>query len=301
MSNFSYGSPLGFAITPWVKRLLIANVVVFLLAAVASGVWSAGAVSRYLGFAPALAVVQPWTAVTYMFVHVALFHMLFNCLAIFFFGPPLEDRWGGAAFLRFYLLTGLGGALLALLAAIIALLVLAAPLSAIPIIGASAAVYGIMVAYAMYWPDNPIYFFGIFPIKAKWLVLGLIGISVFMQLTGGQAGVAHLAHLGGAAAAYLYLKSKWAPSQWGNVARPKRAQAQPWYQRLWPFRGSPKASAQRPTRTRSERQPAPAARERSLDRPNRDIDRILDKISDHGIASLTDDELRQLRDASKRS
>jgi hypothetical protein len=156
----------------------------------------------------------------------------------------------------------------------------------------------------MYWPDNPIYFFGIFPIKAKWLVLGLIGLSLFYAASGGQSGVAHLAHLGGAAAAFLYLKSPWAPGQWGNVARkPRRASASPGGGLLggWPFkrgagtRGDEKRARAPHTVTAAPAPPRAAPRRG----PPTDIDRILDKISEQGIASLTDDELRRLREASK--
>jgi membrane associated rhomboid family serine protease len=276
------GNPFGFTITPWVKRLLIANVAAFVVITLArlTGV----SLLNYLAFARDTAIFMPWTIVTYMFAHEQIFHLLFNMLAVFFFGPPLEDRWGAREFLKFYLLAGVGGALLSL----------ALPW---PIIGASAAVYGIMVAFAMYWPDNPIYFFGIFPIKAKWLVMGLIGLSVFFALTGGQAGVAHLAHLGGAAVAFAYLRSPWAPSAWGAVpARKKRSSFADWG---FPRRGrkqktppaQPVRSGKLPASMRSESAPKP---ERNLE-----IDRILDKISEQGIASLTDEELKQLREASR--
>src|SRR5690606_3126395 len=141
---------------------------------------------------------------------VGLFHLLFNLLALFFFAPPLEERWGSRGFLRFYFIAGAGGSLLSL------------AFWNQSIAGASAAVYGVMVAFAMYWPDNPIYIWGIFPIKAKWLVGGLVALSLFSAVGGSASGTAHLAHLGGAIAAFVYLRSPWAPPAWGEVPRARK-------------------------------------------------------------------------------
>jgi membrane associated rhomboid family serine protease len=170
-----YGNPFGFTVTLWVKRLLIINGVLFLLR------YAFPPLIVYLGFLPAAILTQPWSVLTYMFVHLDLFHVLFNMLVLFFFGPPLEDRWGPSEFIKFYLICGVGGAVLSLL------------FWDQRIIGASAAVYGVMLAFAMYWPDNPVYIWGIFPVKAKWLVGFLVGLSLFLAITGGGAGVAHLA------------------------------------------------------------------------------------------------------------
>jgi membrane associated rhomboid family serine protease len=201
-SSSGYGNPFGMAVTPWVKRLLIANLVVFLVTL------ALPVLEGYLAFRPMLVLTRPWTLVTYMFVHAGFWHLLGNMLGLFFFGGPLEERWGSREFLKFYLITGLAGALLSFV------FVNAA------IVGASAAVYGIMLAFALYWPDNPVYIWGIFPVKVKWLVAFLIGISVLSAVTGSQNGTAHLAHLGGAAAAFLYLKSR-------AVALRRRQQAAP--------------------------------------------------------------------------
>ena len=124
-----------------------------------------------------------------MFAHGGFWHIAMNMLALFFFGPPLEARWGSREFLKYYLICGLGGAVLSFVFA---------PQS--PIIGASAAVYGIMLAFAMSWPDAPIYIYAIFPVKAKYLV-GVMGmLSFFAMFQGGGDNIAHAAHLGGFAA-----------------------------------------------------------------------------------------------------
>jgi membrane associated rhomboid family serine protease len=274
-SDYSGSSnPFGFTVTPMVKRLIFINGAAFLLFAIFRGL------EPFFVFDPRSFVPQVWTPLTYMFVHIGLFHLLFNMLALFFFGPPLEERWGSTQFLKFFFLTGLGGALLSLL-------------FPNPIAGASAAVYGVLVAYAMYWPNNPIYFWGIFPIKAKYLVGFFVGLSVFSAVTGSQAGVAHLAHLGGAIAAFAYLKSPWAPPAWGGVA--KRSTERPWSSTLASLvRPAPKPAKVTPVATAAARKPDVGRR------PLDDVDRILDKISEGGIDSLTEEERRRLEEASRR-
>lgn len=272
-SSFGGGNPFGFVVTPWVKRLLIANTVVFVITLIVP------ALVRLLAFVPAEILVRPWTALTYMFVHASFFHLLFNMLALFFFGPPLEERWGGEEFLKFYLITGFSGAVLSLFFPHMA------------IVGASGAIYGIMVAFAMYWPENPIYIWGIFPVKAKWLVGFLVGFSVFASVTGGGgSGVAHLAHLGGALAAFAYLKSSWAPSEWGAPPRARRP-------RSWKVLSSGSEPPRKETsRTKPAQPPSAADTHRTLD----EVDRILEKISSEGLSSLTEEERQYLDEASRR-
>jgi membrane associated rhomboid family serine protease len=270
-----FSNPFRFQVTPWVKRLLIANAVAFLITTVLSGL------RPYLVFTPVYVIPQIWTPITYMFVHVGIFHLLFNCLAVFFFGPPLEERWGSKEFVKFYFIAGLGGAALSVI------------FPTQPIAGASAAVYGVMVAFAMYWPDNPIYIWGIFPVKAKWLVGFLVGLSLFSALSGGQSGIAHLAHLGGAIAAFVYLKSRFAPPAWGTVVTaPKRKRPRSW--KVLPGLGkSEKGSTDVRPVVRS-------ARKADSGRSQDDVDRILDKISAGGISSLTEEERRHLEEASRK-
>jgi membrane associated rhomboid family serine protease len=267
-----FSNPFGFVVTPWVKRLLIANAVVFLITAAFT------VLIPFLAFTPARIIPQFWTPVTYMFVHLGLFHLLINMLLLFFFGPPLEQRWGSDEFLKFYFITGLGAAALSFIF----------PTQSIA--GASGAVYGIMVAFALYWPDNPIYIWGIFPVKAKYLVGFLVGLSVFYTISGAQTGVAHLAHLGGAIAAFAYLKSSWSPSAWGPTPRTRRPRK--W--RVFTSSSEVKETAPKsPVRSTS-------ARNREMHQALDEVDRILDKISEGGITSLTADERRQLEEASKR-
>lgn len=270
MAYPSSSNPFGFMLTPWVKKLLIANGVMFIF------LLAFGGLVPYLAFTPARVLTQPWSLVTYMFVHQGFLHVFFNMLVLFFFGPVLEERWGSREFLKFYLLCGLGAAALSFL------------LPSVAIAGSSGAMYGLMVAFAIYWPDSPIHLYGIFPIKAKWLVAGLVGLSLLFALSGGRPGLAHLAHLGGAITAFVYLKSRLAPSSWGQV-----------YSSPKPAKPSKPLFARRPkTETTAKAAPAPSTRElhRSLD----DVDRILDKISRGGMSSLTEEERQRLEEASRK-
>ena len=278
----SYSSnPFGSMLTKWVRWLLIANCAVFLVGLVLRLTLGFD-LERHLQFRPADALLQPWTLLTYMFAHGDFFHLLMNMLGLFFFGPVLEDRWGSREFLKFYLLCGLGGALLSVLFWDQA------------IIGASGAVFGVMVAFAMYWPDSPIYIWGIFPIKAKWLVVGLVTLNLISALNGTRSGTAHLAHLGGAFMAFGYLKSPLAPSAFGEVyggsgSRKKKRRG---WRDLFPRRRSARLAVEPPAPAK----PRPPEVRRPLD----DVDRILDKISSEGIGSLTAEERRRLEEASRR-
>lgn len=274
-SSFGFG----FGMTPWVQRLLIANTVVFLLQQ------TMPALTTQLAFIPAIALARPWTIVTYMFAHGSFMHLLLNMLGLFFFGPPLEERLGSRDFLIFYLVCGLGGAALSFVFAFNA-----------PIIGASAAVYGILLAFAMFWPDMSIYIWGILPVKAKWLVGFIFAMSVINAFGGRADGVAHFAHLGGFAAAFLFLRIGGHKRSGGGVisrlkgAMPQRRSGQ----------NFTVVTGGRDTATPRPPQAPPVRRRREDERLLDDLDRVLDKISTDGIASLSAEERRLLDEASRR-
>jgi hypothetical protein len=217
-----------------------------------------------------------------MFVHGGFLHLFFNMLILFFFGPPLEGMWGGREFLKFYLVSGLGGAVFSYLFAYNA-----------AVIGASGAVFGVMLAFAMNWPDMPIHIWGILPVKAKWLVAFLTAVSVLTitgQTLGGAPGdgVAHFAHLGGFAAAFLYLKLD--DQLTSRVDRLKEFVSR---RRLSVSSGSGGDAPEPPAtpRRRARRQ-----EDRVLD----EVDRVLDKISESGLQSLSEEELELLDRVSKK-
>lgn len=179
-----------FPMTPWVTRILLANVAMFFITATSPGLY------RDLAFYPPIAFLRPWTVVTYMFLHAGFGHLFFNMLGVFFFGPRLEMKLGGAGFLRLYFLAGIGGALFQTIFA-----------TAAPMVGASGAVYAVLVGFAYYWPKETILLFPIpIPVQAWILVSAYVFLSIYNGVTGGQAGVAHFAHLGGAAVGFGFLK-----------------------------------------------------------------------------------------------
>jgi hypothetical protein len=208
-----------------------------------------------------------------MFVHAGFFHLFFNMLILFFFGPPLEGMWGGREFIKFYLVSGLGGAILSYFFAFQS-----------AIVGASGAIYGVMLAFAMNWPNMQIYIWGILPVKAKWLVGFLAAASILSLVGGAQDGVAHWAHLGGFGAGYLYLTL--------NDQLTSRVD------RLKTFVSRRKIQVEKQARGGDES--GRTAPRRDEDRVLDEVDRVLDKISTSGLQSLTDEELKLLDEVSKR-
>lgn len=178
-----------YSMTPWVKRLLIANVVVFIASQVLPRL--------YVEFAlvPNLLLQRPWTGVTYMFLHAGLMHLAFNMIGLFFFGPRLEQRLGAKGFLWLYFLSGFGGAAFSFVFA-----------PQFPVVGASGAVYGVLLGFALFWPRERIYIWGILPVEAWLLAAFMVGLSLWSGISGAQNGVAHFAHLGGLALGFAYIR-----------------------------------------------------------------------------------------------
>jgi hypothetical protein len=145
----------------------------------------------------------------------------------------------------------------------------------------------VMLAFAMIWPDAPIYLFGIFPVKAKWLVAALVLINVVYMVTPSGGGIAYMAHLGGLATGFIYLKSDW---RLGRPVQRLRQAARARRMAIVP-REEPEDGPHRPARTRA----------RGEDKSLYDaVDAVLDKISAEGMGSLTPDELKLLDEVSKR-
>ena len=192
--------------TPWVRRLLIANVVVFLVTS--SGYLDPGLLALF----PSAILARPWGVVTYMFVHANFVHILFNMFGLFFFGPRLELQLGGRSFLNLYFISGLGGAAFSFLFARYG-----------AVVGASGAVYGVLLGFAYFWPRERIYIWGVLPVEARLLVGAFAAISLFSGFSGADAGTAHFAHLGGFAGGYAYLRwrKRRYMQQWKPMATPK--------------------------------------------------------------------------------
>ncbi len=186
---------------------------------------------------------------------------------------------GGSAFGLYYLICGLGGAIFSFVVSLFT--------PVMPFVGASAAVFGVSLAFAMHWPDAPIFVFPLpIPIKAKWLVIFLATTNLVFAVSGANDGVAHLAHLGGFLFGFIYLKSEEVVIRRARNAIHRRRQ---------PTRvlaHSPRA----PKETPAEEEPSPQS---SRDALYDEVDRVLDKISASGMQSLTPEERRLLDQVSR--
>jgi membrane associated rhomboid family serine protease len=175
--------------------LIGANLAVFLLTMVVDGATSS------LALIPILVVRYGywWQVVTYMFVHGGYLHILLNMFALFLFGVQLERRMGSIEFLLYYFVCGIGVGLLTLL------INYYTGLQNVAVVGASGAIYGLLLAYAVFFPDSRIFVFGLLPLRAPVAVFVFAGLELFFQFTGLVSGVAHLAHLSGLLIAYFYI------------------------------------------------------------------------------------------------
>src|SRR5689334_14927093 len=207
-SSSPYASSMSFGpgpLSPAMMALIGANVVLFILQLLTQQ-YSWG-LTRNLGLLPAdvIGSFRVWQLGTYMFLHAGVFHILFNMLALWMFGTELERVWGTRYFLKFYFVTGIGAGILTVLFALLPFDV-SQQLYLSDVIGASGAIYGLLLAYALYFPDRPIYLYFLFPIPAKIFVMIMGAIAFYASLSGG-GGIANATHLGGLLVAYLYLKS----------------------------------------------------------------------------------------------
>ncbi len=197
LSSFGPG-----AVTPIVKMLIWANVGTFVAMQIAP------VLVQFFGLTPATVFgrLWLWQPFTYLFLHGWFTHILFNMLALWMFGTELERLWGSQFFLRYYFVTGTGAGV-AMLAASLIPSVFGERMYVTTTIGASGAVYGLLMAFAIYYPTRPLYMFPFpIPIPAKYFVLIIGGFVFFSSLSDTTGGVAHMAHLGGLIVGYLYLK-----------------------------------------------------------------------------------------------
>jgi membrane associated rhomboid family serine protease len=184
--------------SPAVKWIIIANVVMFFATLVYRPL------IEYLGLSPELVIERQWIwqPVTYMFLHGGPIHILFNMLGIWMFGVELERLWRTRFFLKYYAVTGIGAGLTVIAVGLLPFAATAPTYEAITI-GASGAFYGLLLAFAYYYPDRPILMFLLFPIPAKYFVI-IVGAMAFLSAPGNQ--VSEAAHLGGLGIGYLYLR-----------------------------------------------------------------------------------------------
>ena len=265
-------------LTPWVGRIMVANAVVLLLLAT---VLTAPAFVEVLQFEPASAARRPWTIITSMFVHGSLLQLGGNMLLLFVFGPPVERRLGGRAFVSYYIYCGIGSALLAL--------GVSSFLPLPPMIGASGAILGVALAFAFAWPDVELVFDPLpLRVSARTVVL-LLALADLGFALGTQGSAAHIGYLGGMAAGYLFFRIQSLAGR-REQKEPKAVTRRPVMTPI-PVRQGTKAAEVRPAMARPE-----VREEYSSD----EVDRVLDKISAFGIQSLTAEERRFLDEVSKR-
>lgn len=253
--------------TPWVARLLFLNVLLHILCSAIPGL------REMFALVPARVLAEPWTPITYMFVHApGLWHIGFNMLGLYFFGPRLETRLGSANFVSLYLVSGLGGAVLSFFT------------PTAHIIGASGAIFGVFLGYARCWPHDRIMIWGIVPVEARILVIVTTLYAVWGGLGSIGGGIAHFAHLGGYMGGFLYLT-------WLERFSPSRQYRQRLESALY-GKATPLAS---------DEPRWDAIRRDGLHALNlEEIDRLAEKVKVHGTSSLTPDERAFLHRMSTR-
>jgi membrane associated rhomboid family serine protease len=285
MYRESFGSSVkrGFNSLPVAIRTIIAiNTVVFLVQII-SGLFYPPATEfliKWLRYEPTLSstLFQPWRVFTYMFVHnpFSIFHYLFNMLWLWWMGRPVEEHMGPRSFTVLYLASGLGGAALDLILGLF--------LDISPVIGASGAVFGVMVAFAMLYPRMPIMLFLLPPIEARYVVAGFIALNVLFL--GGNDNVARLVHLGGALSGYMVMIAYRGGYDLSKIIR--------FFEAVWKSGRSGKSSPNKNMRIVEDADVVEEVEQSELDR-------ILEKISKHGYDSLTKEEKKKLFDLSKKS
>jgi membrane associated rhomboid family serine protease len=189
MTYYRYHFSFGQSLTPAVKNLMIATGVVFLVQQILRTI----SIDVYVYYFLSYFALDPekvwnqyyiWQLFTYIFLHGDFFHILFNLFSLWMFGGELESYWGRRRFLFYFFFCGIGAGIFTVL------------LSPYPVIGASGAIYGILLAFGWLFPNRPIYIYFLFPIPAKYMVI-IFGLIEFFSSGSGGGGVAHLTHLGG--------------------------------------------------------------------------------------------------------
>ncbi|HEY6170670.1 MAG TPA: rhomboid family intramembrane serine protease [Candidatus Kapabacteria bacterium] len=313
------GSMGGFTFfPPVIKFLLISNVAIFLLSSLFSemtvgGVSVLGLLYKYFALwpigtspSPIAPVFLPWQLISYMFMHADLSHVLFNMLALWMFGMELEQVWGSKKFSIYYTLCGLGGGIAHLIIS-----PLLGDTSWVPLVGASGAVFGLLIAFGLLFPDRPIYLYFFIPIRAKFFVAGYMALEFYFLYSGSNSGISHLAHLGGAVVGIVYmLVSVGTPTILANFRSGRRRDDS---SGGWQNRGGWKQPDERNHGNRNDAVDAEyydvGSRSTTATKPSisgtriitqTDVDRILDKIASGGWDSLSEDEREIMFEASRK-
>jgi membrane associated rhomboid family serine protease len=256
--EFSY-KPILF--TNAIKILVSVNFGIFVLQTLSN---AEGLFFPLFGLVPRMvwSELMIWQPFTYLFFHGGIWHVLINMFVLWMFGSELERLWGKSHFLKFYFVTGVGSGLFTMLFNLQSLT---------PIVGASGAVYGVLLAYGLTYPNRQIYLYGIIPIKSIWFVIG-IGMIAFMSSFNNISQVSHITHLSGMLIGYLMLKR---PVQWRHL----------WF-----------SIRKRTLEYRAVQEEKKATHRQKIEQ---DIDIILDKINREGFDSLSQKEQDSLYSGSR--
>jgi membrane associated rhomboid family serine protease len=302
----NYYRPTGFGgfsfFPPVIKNLLIINVAVFFVQilgeriAVGNGLTLETVIIKYFALIPVSGLgnefihwgFYPWQLITYQFLHGGFGHIFFNMFALWMFGMEIENSWGSKKFLYYYLLSGIGAGLCHLFLS---------PLLGggnAPTIGASGAVYGVLIAFGLMFPNRYIFLYFFIPIKAKYLITFFI-VMEFMLVDSANSSVAHLAHLGGALTGFLFiLFDKNIHVELKSLFRRSS------YRTAKPF--NPLGGIT--DRFKKKEEQVEDAKYYEVGKEDEvtqeEIDRILDKISQSGYQNLTEKEKKILFQASKK-
>ncbi len=306
MSNYYQPRGFGgfFSFPPVIKNLLIINGVIFFLQLLLNNLTFNGypgwyILNRWFALNPISGFdaaghpynFQVWQLITYQFMHGGFAHIFFNMFALWMFGPSIEDLYGPKKFLSFYLLAGISAGLFQLF-----FTPLFGEAPAVTI-GASGSIFGVMVAYALFFPDNLIFLYFLIPVKAKYLIAFLV-ILEFFAVDSAQSDVAHLAHLGGALFAFLFIMFD--KNSYVSLKNHFRSAN---YTRS---RSGRNIFDNFPFKSKSSNKNSEEAKfydiKNSDDKEisQHEIDEILDKISKSGYQNLTEREKRILFEASKK-
>ena len=182
-----------------VKLLLILNTVIFLMVEISDMQFELFYSNFGLVPAKVWSSLMIWQPITYLFLHGGFIHLVFNMFVLWMFGKDLEHNWGFIPFLKYYFLCGIGSG--------IATSILGWN-SFTPVIGASGAVYGLLLAYGLTYPERLVYLYGIFPIKVKFMIIGMGIIAFFASMTSTNSTVSHITHISGMAVGLIYLQSR---------------------------------------------------------------------------------------------
>lgn len=299
MSNYYRPGFGGFSMfPPVIKNLLIINVAVFFVQILGSEIIISDNTAlsqvliKYFALIPigvfSDTTFYPWQLITYQFMHGGFGHIFFNMFALWMFGMEIENMWGAKKFLTFYLLAGVVAGLCHLF---ISPLLGASPA---PTIGASGAVYAVLIGFALFFPERYIFLYFLIPIKAKYLI-GFLIVFEFLAINSAHSNIAHLAHLGGALTGFLFI--------WFDKSSHIDLKAMIRRNRF-------KSSASSGSRynifdkdddvQEAKFYDIKDSKEDKIDVTQEEIDRILDKISQSGYQNLTAREKKILFEASKK-